>query len=487
MSIIPKFYLDIDKALDRLEYLYYSSINTLYTAIQKFFKKGIVPNKQVRNLGLFSYPELRVHWNGMIHKYHKHHAYGYLNYPGIYVTTITKPKLFRRYLSEQLSVLTAKYITNIEVTLSSQEIPFSYVLDDTDISSECLIQDDIKKYFSNTELIKIDDNTTDGLYKNNTYYPLSHFNALRIDFSLARIKHYTGTPVEHFQSYILFTNYIRYVDEFIRWSIDQIYSSNSLYISLSCAGGVLLNKNQDINMIQHQLSTISWNNHQMPAYHLINRHGQGITMINIGIGPSNAKTICDHIAVLRPHAWIMIGHCGGLRKTQNIGDYVLAHAYLRDDHVLDHVLPPDIPIPSIAEVQRALFSSIKKISGIPEEEIKLRLRTGTVVTTNDRNWELRYQASILRFNLSRAIAVDMESATIAAQGYRFRVPYGTLLCVSDKPLDGEIKLAKQASQFYLKSISEHLQIGIGAIDLLRKEGDNLHSRKLRSFNEPPFR
>ncbi len=185
----------------------------------------------------------------------------------------------------------------------------------------------------------------------------------------------------------------------------------------------------------------------MPARHLITADGQGITLINIGVGPSNAKTICDHLAVLRPDVWLMIGHCGGLRESQLIGDYVLAHAYLRDDHVLDAVLPPDIPIPSIAEVQRALYDATKEVSGMPGEEVKQRLRTGTVVTTDDRNWELRYSASALRFNLSRAVAIDMESATIAAQGYRFRVPYGTLLCVSDKPLHGEIKLPGRANRF----------------------------------------
>ncbi len=106
---------------------------------------------------------------------------------------------------------------------------------------------------------------------------------------------------------------------------------------------------------------------------------------------------------------------------------------------------------------------------MPGEEVKQRLRTGTVVTTDDRNWELRYSASALRFNLSRAVAIDMESATIAARGYRFRVPYGTLLCVSDKPLHGEIKLPGRANRFYEGAISEHLQIGIRAIDLLRAE------------------
>ena len=225
----------------------------------------------------------------------------------------------------------------------------------------------------------------------------------------------------------------------------------------------------------------------MPAYHLIAPDGGGITLVNIGVGPSNAKTICDHLAVLRPEAWLMIGHCGGLRPSQRIGDYVLAHAYLRDDHILDAVLPVAIPIPPIAEVQQALASAAEAVSGTSGADLKKRMRTGTVVTTDDRNWELRYTDSALRFSQSRAIGIDMESATIAAQGYRFRVPYGTLLCVSDKPLHGELKLPGQANRFYEEAIAAHLQIGIRACEALRDEGAKLHSRKLRAFNEPPFR
>jgi AMP nucleosidase len=225
----------------------------------------------------------------------------------------------------------------------------------------------------------------------------------------------------------------------------------------------------------------------MPAYHLIAPGGAGISLVNIGVGPSNAKTVTDHLAVLRPEAWLMIGHCGGLRPTQRIGDYVLAHAYLRDDHVLDTVLPPEIPIPAIAEVQVSLARAAELVSGASGADLKRRMRTGTVVTTDDRNWELRYSESALRFSQSRAIGIDMESATIAAQGYRFRVPYGTLLCVSDKPLHGEIKLPGQANRFYEEAIAAHLLIGTTTVDLLRAEGARLHSRKLRAFNEPPFR
>jgi AMP nucleosidase len=191
--------------------------------------------------------------------------------------------------------------------------------------------------------------------------------------------------------------------------------------------------------------------------------------------------------VLRPEAWLKIGHCGGLRPSHKLGDYVLAPAYLRDDHVLDSVLPPEIPLPAIAEVQQALYGAAEEVSGAHGADLKQRMRTGTVVTTDDRNWELQYTQSARRMSLSRAVGVDMESATIAGQGYRFRVPYGTLLCVSDKPLHGEIKLPGQANKFYEEAIAAHLQIGVTACRRLREEGDRLHSRKLRAFNEPPFR
>jgi AMP nucleosidase len=166
---------------------------------------------------------------------------------------------------------------------------------------------------------------------------------------------------------------------------------------------------------------------------------------------------------------------------------VLAHAYLRDDHVLDEVLPPEIPIPPIAEVQQALALAAEDATGESAGALKVRLRTGTVVTTDDRNWELRFSRHALRFNQSRAVAIDMESATIAAQGYRFRVPYGTLLCVSDKPLHGEIKLPGQANRFYDGAVSEHLAIGLAAVARLARAGPSLHSRKLRAFDEPAFR
>jgi AMP nucleosidase len=185
--------------------------------------------------------------------------------------------------------------------------------------------------------------------------------------------------------------------------------------------------------------------------------GRGSRLVNIGVGPSNAKTATDHIAVLRPHVWLMVGHCAGLRNTQSLGDYVLAHAYLREDRVLDDDLPVWVPIPALAEVQIALEEAVEDVSEVSGYDLKRIMRTGTVATVDNRNWELRdHTGPVQRLSQSRAIALDMESATIAANGFRFRVPYGTLLCVSDKPLHGELKLPGMASSFYKTQVSRHL-------------------------------
>jgi AMP nucleosidase len=227
---------------------------------------------------------------------------------------------------------------------------------------------------------------------------------------------------------------------------------------------------------------------QMPAYHLKKKGHGGITLVNIGVGPSNAKTITDHIAVLRPHVWLMLGHCAGLRNSQRLGDYVLAHAYMREDHVLDDDLPVWIPLPALAEVQVALQDAVAEVTGYKGYDLKQIMRTGTVATIDNRNWELRDQRGpVKRLSQARAIALDMESATIAANGFRFRVPYGTLLCVSDKPLHGELKLPGMASAFYRTQVSQHLKIGILALQkLAAMPPEKLHSRKLRSFYETSF-
>jgi AMP nucleosidase len=473
--------------VERLDTEYRATVEALRGALKTFLAGGAPPTPAMRAEGIFAYPELRLTWPPGQSYPRLSRAYARLSQPGSYSVTVTRPDLYRDYLTEQISLLMADFDVTIEVGRSRQEMPFPYVLDGAvDLAMADISSAEIARHFPTTELAHIGDEIADGFWNAGLEptRPLALFDGLRTDFSLARLTHYTGVPAEHVQQYILFTNYHRYVDEFVRWGCEQLKAGGP-YTALSAAGRVMVTA--ETPNPEQAIADGPWRRHQMPAYHLMAEGRRGVTLVNIGVGPSNAKTITDHLAVLRPQAWLMIGHCGGLRGSQTIGDYVLAHAYLRDDHVLDDVLPPEIPIPPIAEIQVAMGRAAELVTGESGEMLKRRLRTGTVVTTDDRNWELRFSSSSLRFNQSRAVAIDMESATIAAQGYRFRVPYGTLLCVSDKPLHGEIKLPGQANAFYERAIGQHLQIGIATMDLLRGEGPRLHSRKLRSFDEPPFR
>ena len=472
-----------------LDRLYLASVERLKAALGRYLTEGTPPPLEARADGSFAYPEIRLTYRAGDESPAPLRSFGRLVTPGEYAISVTKPAMFADYLVEQLTLLIEDYDVEVRAVEGRQEIPFPYVLD----PGHALALDEVSalelaRHFPATELAHIGDEIADGLWSSPDAMPLALFDALRTDFSLARLRHYTGTPPEHVQRYVLFTNYHRYVDEFVRWGASQLGptadGTASRFTALSGAGGVVIDTPEGVDAM---VSDSAWRRHQMPAYHLIAEDGTGITLVNIGVGPSNAKTICDHLAVMRPEAWLMIGHCGGLRPSQRIGDYVLAHAYLRDDHVLDDVLPPEIPVPAIAEVQQALARAAETVSGQSGDELKRRLRTGTIVTTDDRNWELRFSRSALRFSLSRAVGIDMESATIAAQGYRFRVPYGTLLCVSDKPLHGELKLPGQANRFYERAINEHMRIGIETCEELRREGPKLHSRKLRAFSEPPFR
>ena len=411
-------------------------------------------------------------------------AFGKVTRAGRYGTTITAPHLFKTYLIEQLSLLADNYrrVAAIFVGKSRDPIPLTFAVERAAAQMNAEQRLRMAERFPMPRLDTAHDAIVDGAaWTGPGPAPLSLFSAERIDFSLHRLRHYTGTEPELFQSFVLFTNYQRYIDEFASHCAREVEAGRAA--SFVEPGGRTTVRGRPPD--RPALAKLP----QMPAYHLAQPNGDGITLVNIGVGPSNAKTITDHLAVLRPHVWLMIGHCGGLRASQRLGDYVLAHGYLRDDEVLDEMLPPEIPIPALAEVQLALAQAVSEITGAKGQVLKERLRTGTVVTTADRNWELRFQQLSMRFNQSRAIAIDMESATIAANGYRFRVPYGTLLCVSDRPLHGEIKLPGMADAFYEERVSQHLLIGIRALELLREEAHagTLHSRKLRSFTEPAFR
>ncbi len=477
------------QAVDRLEAMHAEVVQAQRDALARFAAGGAPPDPEERQH--FRYPELRLAWEpgGPIPVTRR--AWGKFQAPGVYATTITQPGFFRRYLLEQLRPLVSEYGASIRVDVSDQEMPYPYVLDHGDeLAHSGASAAELARHFPTPLLSAVGDEVADGLWisEQGRARPLALFDAVRVDYSLRRLVHYTGTDWRSIQPWILLTNYQRYVDQFVRRGLDELADPASPYDRLIAPGGGAAGRGDDPAAAEARLAAAPWHRFQMPAYHLARADGQGgVSIVNIGVGPSNAKNITDHLAVLRPHCWLMVGHCGGLRHSQAIGDYVLAHGYLRRDRILDDLVPPEVPVPALAEVQVALQEAAAQVTGQRGDALKQRLRTGTVVSYDDRNWELRWSQERRRINLSRAIAVDMESGTLAAQGYRLRVPYGTLLCVSDKPLHGEIKLPGTANAFYQRAVGEHLSIGIAALDLLRGGLGALHSRKLRSFDEPPFR
>ncbi len=489
--IAPARFTDAALALAQVVLIYESSIQHLRQAMQLF----VAGDDSLGHVRAF-YPLVRIHTDTVSRKFMPDLArlsYGFVAGPGRFETTLTRPDLYHSYYLDQFRLLLQNHGVELEVGTSAQPIPVHFSFAEHDhvegnLSAQrrTLMRD----VFDLPDLAAMDDGIANGTYipKPGDPLPLSLFTGPRVDYSLHRLRHYTGTSPRAFQNFVLFTNYQFYIDEFVRLGHAEMANHDSEYVAFIEPGNVVTRRLGLAADAADALGLAPPRLPQMPGYHLVRADNAGITMVNIGVGPANAKTITDHIAVLRPHAWIMLGHCAGLRTSQQLGDYVLAHGYVREDHVLDEELPLWVPIPALAEIQVALEQAVADVTQLDRTELKRIMRTGTVASTDNRNWELLPDnMPQRRFSQSRAVALDMESATIAANGFRFRVPYGTLLCVSDKPLHGEIKLPGMANHFYRERVDQHLRIGIRAIELLRAQGtDQLHSRKLRSFSEVAF-
>ncbi|HEX5311866.1 AMP nucleosidase [Aquabacterium sp.] len=482
-------------ALDYVTQLYDAQIAHLRQALQRF-----VAGEQLSDHVRARYPFVRVHTD-TVRMADSRLSYGFVAGPGTYETTLTRPDLFADYYREQFALLLANHGVDLEVGLGADPIPVHFSLDEHQHLEGSMPADRrllLRDQFDLPDLGAMDDGIANGTHEvpPGQAGPLSLFTAPRVDYSLHRLRHYTATSPAHFQNFVLFTNYQFYIDEFVRYGHELMRRApdpanpqdDDDCIAFVEPGNVITRRVGQSVEPGDALGAVPPRLPQMPAYHLLRKDHSGITMVNIGVGPANAKTITDHIAVLRPHAWIMLGHCAGLRNSQQLGDYVLAHGYVREDHVLDEDLPLWVPIPPLAEIQLALEGAVADVTQLRGYELKRIMRTGTVASTDNRNWELLPQRTPeRRFSQSRAVALDMESATIAANGFRFRVPYGTLLCVSDKPLHGELKLPGMANQFYRERVDQHLRIGLRAIERLRaNRAGQLHSRKLRSFAEVAF-
>ncbi|MGJ8582962.1 MAG: AMP nucleosidase [Marinosulfonomonas sp.] len=476
----PEPFFDAKDAVARLQELYTLGCDFL---CERFADTvgGSMPPSRYRAF----YPEIRITTNSFAQA-DSRLSFGHVAVPGVYSTNVTRPDLFKNYLIQQIDLLIKNHGVAVTIGLSLTPIPVHFaVANNTSLTvpQEGAMKFTLRDVFDVPDLASTNDDIVNGydFHHPDGSLPLAPFTAQRIDYSLARLSHYTATQADHFQNHVLFTNYQFYVEEFEAYAREVLDDPDSGYTEFVGPGNVSISRGDEPLKTPAKLP-------QMPTYHLKRADNTGITLVNIGIGPSNAKTATDHIAVLRPHAWLMVGHCAGLRNSQRLGDFVLAHAYLREDHVLDDDLPVWVPVPPLAEIQIALEEAVAKVTKLEGYDLKQIMRTGTVATIDNRNWELRDQSGpVQRLSQSRAIGLDMESATIAANGFRFRVPYGTLLCVSDKPLHGELKLPGMASDFYKTQVSRHLLIGIRAMEKLRDMPlERIHSRKLRSFEETAF-
>ncbi|WP_269500161.1 AMP nucleosidase [Castellaniella sp. S9] len=475
---------DADAAVEQLLTIYARNTAFIRDAFREYSAGRLSEGQRVRAC----YPAIRIRVDSY-QEVDSRLSYGHLVEPGMYMITVTQPALFRDYLREQVGLLMRNHRVPVEIGESDMPIPLHFAFPEGEyVEGEYMESPGhtLRDHFDVPDLAVTDDAIVNGTWQGRPGQPrpLGPFTAPRVDYSLHRLQHYTATAPQHFQDFVLFTNYQFYIEEFVKWARATLAAGEGGYTELVEPGNRIVTRETAGEPAMPLERTP-----QMPSYHLKRPGHSGLTLINIGVGPSNAKTITDHVAVLRPSAWLMLGHCAGLRTTQRLGDYVLAHGYVRQDHVLDDDLPLWVPVPPLAEVQVALEQAVAEVAGLSGWELKKIMRTGTVATIDNRNWELRdQQEPVQRLSQSRAIAMDMESATIAANGFRFRVPYGTLLCVSDKPLHGELKLPGMASTFYRTQVNQHLHIGIRALERLREmPPERLHSRKLRSFIETAFK
>ena len=234
---------------------------------------------------------------------------------------------------------------------------------------------------------------------------------------------YTGVAAEEMSDYILLTNFNEYLHRFV-----------------AMTGGQIVDPNRS-----------------MPT-----AHGQGMTMINFGMGSPNAATVSDLLSIVQPKAILFLGKCGGLKHRTKVGDFILPIGAIRGEGASDSYFPPEVPSLPAFMLQRATSHIIRNRNH--------DYWTGTVYTTNRRVWE--HDEKFKEYlRMTRALAIDMETATIFTTGFYNQIPTGALLLVSDQPMTPEgVKTAESDSQVTATYVDNHLQIGIESLKQLINQG-----------------
>lgn len=241
---------------------------------------------------------------------------------------------------------------------------------------------------------------------------------------------YTGKSLDSFGKYILLTNFQNYVEMFA----------------------------QRFNV------PVDGEERNMPS-----ATAESITIINFGMGSANAATVMDLLSAIMPKAALFLGKCGGIKSINQLGDLILPIAAIRHDGTSNDYLPPEVPALPAFNLQRAVSSAIS--------EQKLDYYTGVVFTTNRRVWEYddRFKKYLKK---TRAMAVDMETATIFICGFANEIPSGALLLVSDQPMISTgVKTEKSDATVTSHFVKNHLDIGINALIEIRDQKQSVKHLK----------
>lgn len=234
---------------------------------------------------------------------------------------------------------------------------------------------------------------------------------------------YTGTPIDQFGRYVLLTNFSGYLDRFS-----------------ALTGAPIVG----------------------PERPMPNATADGITMINFGMGSPNAATVMDLLAAVAPRAVLLLGKCGGLKRKNLVGDLVLPIAAIRGEGTSNDYLLPEVPALPAFSLQRAVSTMVR--------DLGFDYWTGTVYTTNRRVWE-HDEAFKAYLRKTRAMAIDMETATIFAAGFANGIPSGALLLVSDQPMIPEgVKTEASDRTVTDAFVERHITIGVEALRLIRRDG-----------------
>lgn len=235
-----------EAAVDYLAELHERATAALNQALKRYVASRTEPSAQERNL--FRYPQLRLTYECHGEVPASTRAYAKVQAPGVYSITVTHPAAFRAYLLDQLKPLIQDFNVTVEVGMSDRNIPYPYVIEQGDeLAGTGVTAAELARVFPSTDLSAATDDIADGLYdwEHADPYPLALFDGARVDFSLRRLVHYTGSDWRHVQPWILLTNYHRYVDQFIRHGLDML-RDDTRFVRMVLPGNVVIEDRKSV-------------------------------------------------------------------------------------------------------------------------------------------------------------------------------------------------------------------------------------------------